>query len=134
MSYVISLIQLSLSTASTTKRFFLLLCLNRTGNIAAGDIPSNVQNYALLLLCTVTRVATANRAQSTSYTGSSDSHQGFSGVFHWYHNHLILSARLKRSMSMISRPPQCSSLHTLHFSPCKSGSPPKGNALIAVNR
>jgi hypothetical protein len=65
MSCITSLMQLSFSIASTTEWFFLLLCMNRVGNIAASDIPSSqldVQNFALLPLYTITWVAAVNRA------------------------------------------------------------------------
>jgi hypothetical protein len=57
-------IQFSLSNASATDRFFLLLCPYKVGNIAAVDrsfIQLDVQNFAVHPLCTCTRVAAAKK-------------------------------------------------------------------------
>jgi hypothetical protein len=72
-----------------------------------------VQKRAKRPLRTVTFVAAANKASSTSSIGSSKLHQGLSCCFHWHHSQHSRKALAKRFKSAIPKSPNFKACHAV---------------------
>ena len=104
----ISLIHILSASAWAIDLFFLLLCLYSSGNRVARASPLShleFQKDAFLPFPSWTTVAALKRALSSSVIGICRPSQGLALVSQLNHSHLSLSDWLKRSRSLMPRPP-----------------------------